>query len=193
VLKAWLACGGSKSEKIRADWFDGNAPCQVHIAKNPEWEPVYRDALRGEFDEWLSDSDAEKHLALVLVLDQFSRILYSDKETYTGHARALEISRKAVASGMDARLPPELRMWFYFPFLHSEEMHDQEQSRALFTALVRQHPEMKPVMPSVHAHHDAVKRFGRLPERNKTLNRASTVAESRKEIFEGVSHQLTHA
>merc|ERR1711924_139332 len=148
------------------------------LAENSrEGGSIYRDALKGGLDAWTDTSDANSHLALVLVLDQFPRVIFKDKEKFTGHARALEVARKAVEKGIDSRLPPELRMWMYFPFLHSERLEDQERSRALFTALAEQHPEMNSMMPSVVAHHDAVKRFGRLPERNKMLGRPTSAAE----------------
>jgi len=180
VMKAWLACGTPKGDVlIRPDWFDSRSPCQKRIIEQrEEWISVYRDAVQGRLDNaWLSPSDPESHLALVLVLDQFSRIICKDKEKYAGHARALEIARSAVANGLDSQVAPELRMWFYFPFLHSENEQDQVQSRALFSALAEEDPRMRPMMASVNAHHDAVKRFGRLPERNSTLQRKSTFEE----------------
>ena len=75
-------------------------------------------------------------LALVLLLDQFPRNMFRDTaRAFATDAKAREVSRHAIASGFDRELPPIMRMFFYLPFEHSEDLHDQMESVRLALAL----------------------------------------------------------
>ncbi len=81
-------------------------------------------AARRECDGWLEQ--AESSLALMILLDQFPRNCFRG----TGHMFATDplarsLAAKAIAAGHDLALDPEIRVFLYLPFEHSEEMADQ--------------------------------------------------------------------
>ena len=84
---------------------------------------------------------------------------------------------QAIARGFDQALPPVRRMFFYFPFEHSESLVDQRQAAALFHALVQQSPELEDTYDYALRHQQIIERFGRFPHRNPILGRRSTPAE----------------
>ena len=66
----------------------------------------------------------------------------------------------------------ELRLFFYLPFGHSEELADQERCVALVA------PMGQPNLGRAEHHRDIVRRFGRFPHRNAILARPSTPDEA---------------
>jgi uncharacterized protein (DUF924 family) len=132
-------------------------------------------ALRGDLRHWQNGS-ARDALALILLLDQFTRNLYRDNaRAFAGDAAALAVARALVAGGRDAQLAPVERWFAYMPFEHSEQLADQRESLRLFAALAA----AGPAEPLVWAqkHFDVIARFGRYPHRNEMLGRPSTAAE----------------
>ena len=75
------------------------------------------------------------------------------------------------AAGFDRLVPPELQLFVYLPFAHSEEMADQERSVELVRRLGEPH-----LSHAMH-HRDIIKRFGRFPHRNPILGRTTTAEE----------------
>ena len=112
------------------------------------------------------------------MLDQFPRNLFRDSpRAWATDALAREVARHALARGLDVTLPPVWRWFFYLPFEHSEDIHDQRLAVSLFEALVPQHPSGTEVLEYARRHHDIIARFGRFPHRNATLGRESTPEE----------------
>jgi len=102
-------------------------------------------------------------------------------------AKAREVSRHAIASGFDRELPPIMRMFFYLPFEHSEDLHDQIESVRLALVLADDFGELAEgaaVRMSAELHLQIIRRFGRFPGRNEALGRQST-----KEEIEFLKHQ----
>jgi uncharacterized protein (DUF924 family) len=56
------------------------------------------------------------------------------------------------------------------PFMHSEDIKDQEESLKLFTAI-------STAVDYAKMHRDIIKKFARFPHRNKILGRKSTKTE----------------
>ena len=141
-------------------------------------------ATRGELDHWL-ESD-EGRLALIVLLDQFSRNLYRDqKEEYSQDAQVLDIALKALEEGLDKRLAPIERVFVYLPLEHSEDLALQERSVELFTQLEQAaSPQMKKfaalALDFARRHRDMIKEWGRFPYRNDQLDRKTTKEE---EVF----------
>jgi uncharacterized protein (DUF924 family) len=65
-----------------------------------------------------------------------------------------------------------LRLFFYMPFEHSEDLADQERSVALHRTLPGKDADAWAVK-----HYDVIRRFGRFPHRNAALGRATTPEE----------------
>jgi len=164
---------------LRARWF----------TPNPEFDQLIRDryggvleaAARGELDHW--QHSPRGRLALIVVLDQFSRNAYRGTEAmFASDRAALEIATRGLERHDDEQLACEERVFFYMPFMHSEELAKQERCVALLGALARSAPpELRPRVEEAvryaERHRDIVKRFGRFPHRNAALERTSTGEE----------------
>jgi uncharacterized protein (DUF924 family) len=105
------------------------------------------------------------------VLDQFSRNMFRGTDRmFASDGRALAAARAALARGHDQKLAPEEQTFLYMPFMHSEDLADQDLSVELFR--VRGEAE-----PYAIAHRDIIRRFGRFPQRNELLGRTTTAEE----------------
>ena len=85
-------------------------------------------ALAGQLTRWEQQSDPA--LAMVLLLDQFTRQVYRGKpKAYSGDAHALGLSQQALANGWIAAEPQQARRQFWLmPMLHSEHAAVVEQA-----------------------------------------------------------------
>ena len=140
------------------------------------FETVHEEAVAGELDAW--KEEAQSCLALILVLDQFSRNMYrGDKRMYAADGKARTAARHAVEHAFDRELPPFQRLFVYLPFEHSEDLEDQHLSVELFRGLAG---EMRSDDLLVYAmkHLEIVERFGRFPHRNEILGRTTTPEEA---------------
>ena len=116
-------------------------------------------------------------LALLVVLDQFSRNLYrGDRRAFAQDAHALECANEALRRGDEAVLLPVQRQFLYLPLEHSEDLADQVRCVELMQAL-EAFPETKGLAEWAEKHRVIIARFGRFPHRNSTLGRASTPEE----------------
>ena len=86
-------------------------------------------AARREHDDWMAS--AEGALALVLLLDQIPRNVFrGTAHAYATDSLARHYATRAVDAGFDTKVDPALRVFFYMPFEHSEELTDQQRSLA---------------------------------------------------------------
>lgn len=136
-------------------------------------------ARRGEHDSWQGTPLGA--LALIIVLDQFSRNTCRDSEqAFAADAKALEVARRLVESHADRDLPTaEHRAFAYLPFQHAESLVAQRESVRLFEALARETGQTGrgSYVDYAHRHAVIIERFGRFPHRNIALGRASTDEE----------------
>ncbi|WP_404927369.1 DUF924 family protein [Mesorhizobium sp. ORM16] len=161
VTRFWRDAGADAWFE-KSDVFDGdfrNRFLELHYA-----------AARRECDGW--SEHAEGSLALMILLDQFPRNCFRG----TGHMYATDplakhFAQKAVTSGQDLALEPELRVFLYLPFEHSELLADQERSVELTAANAPDY------LKYAEEHLDIIRRFGRFPHRNKMLGRETTPEE----------------
>jgi uncharacterized protein (DUF924 family) len=127
-------------------------------------------AARRELDGWLDT--AEGGLGLMLLLDQFPRNAFrGTAHMYATDPLARLLAGKAIDAGLDRRVEPDLRVFFYLPFEHSERLADQERALGLARELGGEHEKY------AIGHHDIVRRFGRFPHRNRILGRDTTPEE----------------
>ncbi len=150
-------------------WFAKNDAVDAEISRR--FGELVARAVSGEFDEWRSDPIS--CLALILVLDQFSRNIHrGDARAFAGDARAVEIAREALARGFDKQVDADLASFFYMPFMHSESLDDQQTCVALMHANSGAESLKFAIL-----HRDIIARFGRFPHRNPALDRHTTPAE----------------
>ena len=121
-------------------------------------------------EDWRCDGQAL--LASIIVLDQFPRNMFRGQVlAYATDSRALALAREGISNRLDLDLTVPERQFFYMPFQHSEDPHDQVES-------IRLNSELGPEVLSWAERHKAViDRFGRFPARNEALGRESTEEE----------------
>ncbi len=176
VLDFWFGAPGSAEAGTTRDvWFTKRTAFDQEC--RDRFEALHRAAASGALDDWSRTPHGT--LALVILLDQFSRNIYRDTpQAFAQDAHALRIAREAIARGFDREMTPLERMFLYLPFEHSENLADQVRSLELFSSLQR-FPETENVMKYAMAHSDVIARFGRFPHRNAILGRKSTPEEER--------------
>jgi uncharacterized protein (DUF924 family) len=163
VLDFWINAGKEK-------WFDGDEEFDHAFLEG--FLPLHEAATRGDLAEW--NTTPVGALSLILLLDQFPRNAFrGTPRAYSSDALARQTAEAAIAAGHDRQFDSVLRGFFYMPFMHSENVADQDQSVALQRDLSWDWRR-----PAAR-HHDIIKRFGRFPHRNRILGRESTPDELR--------------
>ncbi len=175
VLDFWFGAPGSPEHgRVRDAWFRKDADFDASIRER--FGDAIETALAGGLQDWAQAPGSA--LALVLVLDQFTRNVFrGSPRSFAGDTRALALARAIVARGWDAGLAPVRRWFVYLPFEHSEALADQRESLRLFATL-RDDPQAGSAWEWAVRHHDVVARFGRFPHRNEILGRPSTPEET---------------
>lgn len=161
-------------------WFGESEKLKMEMAKI--FGPDYQAAASGKLVEWAATPRGR--LALIILLDQFSRYLYRNSPNafaYDQTAQALCI--EGLRKKMDQSLTLIERVFFYMPLVHAEDSEKQEQSIRLFQQLVSlSMTETTQVyqlfLAYAYAHFRVIKEFGRFPQRNTVLGRESTSAET---------------
>ena len=133
---------------------------------------LYQRAIQGKLSDWTETPKG--CLALILLLDQFSRNFFRDQEdAFTQDAKAIRLAEIALNKEYDSELPDdEMRKFLYMPFMHAENLADQEKGVELFKQLHDLHS-----LDYMIRHRDIIARFGRFPHRNQALGRQSTPEE----------------
>jgi uncharacterized protein (DUF924 family) len=170
VLEFWF---GEPRGPARAEWFRKDAAFDAEIRRR--FADLHAAAARREVDHWRASP--EPMLALVIVLDQFSRNLYrGDPRAFAQDEHALDCAQEAVTRGDDLGLLPVERQFLYLPYEHSECLADQEIGVERMCSLDA-FEETRGISEWAVRHRDIVRRFGRFPHRNATLGRESTPEE----------------
>ncbi|MFT0892167.1 DUF924 family protein [Pseudochelatococcus sp. G4_1912] len=119
------------------------------------------------------EATADGALALTIVLDQFPRQMFRGKaRAFAADPLALAVARRSLAAKHDQHVSTDLRGFFYLPFMHSENLADQDHCVALYQTLGNDEG-----LKFAHIHRDIIARFGRFPHRNPALGRDTTDEE----------------
>lgn len=181
VLEFWFADIGDSFEVAsqNAIWYGADEAVDRQIKQQfGQWVDV---ALEGKLKHW--QCAASSSLALVLLLDQFTRNIYRrSRKAFSGDEQARDIVRHGLALGYDRQMTLVQRSFFLMPFEHSESLADQELGVALFQQLLADAPNEGKTMANnslayAEKHRDIVQSFGRFPHRNAVYDRQSTDAE----------------
>ena len=160
-------------------WFKGGA--EVDASIRAQFGPLVDQAMSGGLADW--EATPLARLALILLLDQFSRNVYRGQaRAFAGDARAQALSQRTLDAGEDAQLPRAGRLFVYMPLMHAETLAQQNACVACFERLHAGSPEgLKDILANnlqyAILHRDIVARFGRFPHRNAVLGRSSTPEE----------------
>jgi uncharacterized protein (DUF924 family) len=173
VLDFWFSPDAEPSWFARDDVFDARI--------RERFGATLEAAARRELDSWAGTP--EGWLALLIVLDQFSRNIHrGDARGWAADARAQAMALAGIERGDDQRLAPSQRQFAYMPLEHAENLRLQQHCVALFEQLVASSPpgereRYEGFLDYARRHHDVIDRFGRFPHRNAALGRTSTRAE----------------
>lgn len=174
VLDFWFATGTPEENRPRPAWWARNDAFDAEIRHR--FASLHDQASTRRLEHWRAEP--ESALALVLVLDQFTRnLMRGSPQTYACDAHALDVAKGAIASGFDQKLLPIRRQFFYLPFMHSEVLAEQDRCVALFEALTGL-PDQENSLKFARRHQEIVARFGRFPHRNALLGRTTTPEEA---------------
>ncbi|CAI5977282.1 unnamed protein product [Closterium sp. NIES-65] len=168
-------------------WFRKDADVDAFI--RARFAPLIPLAASGQLAGW--EDTPRGSLALVVLLDQFTRnSLRGSPDSFAQDALAREVAKRAIAKGFNKQFHLRIRSFFYLPFMHSEDIADQDLCVQLLSESVAEAPE-GPLKDSLsgwvgfaHKHRDIIVKFGRFPHRNDVLRRESTAEE--------VEHVATH-
>ncbi len=163
------------SPEVQPLWFDKNPDFDEAIRLR--FGDTYHELVKKLKDEGLNKVDVslDDVLAFVIILDQFPRNMFRDTpEAFASDDLALSLSKNIVHKGFEKGLPSSAHYNFlYMPFMHSENLNDQEEGIRLFSSI----PGNEQTVAYAKHHRDIIAQFGRFPHRNKILGRSSTPEE----------------
>lgn len=186
----------TRKEEILAFWFgdldgpyDLGANQKMWWMKDAELDAQIQErfgaqverAAAGEHDAWLETPRGA--LALVILLDQFSRNIYRNSpKTWENDPKAVALALSAIEREHHQQLVTVERQFLFMPLMHSEDVAMHERSLALIEATLAEVPAdaragFELWHRSAVQHADIVRRFGRYPHRNAILGRTSTAEE----------------
>jgi uncharacterized protein (DUF924 family) len=162
IVSFWKTAGPER-------WFDKDDALDQEL--RDRFLAAHEAAAAGKFGDWEQTVDGA--LALLLLLDQFPRNMFRNSaRAFATDPQALAIAKRALGRSLDARVAPELRTFFYLPFMHSEDPVDQERCVALYRAAGDANG-----LKWAQLHADIIRQFGRYPHRNAVLGRQTTAEE----------------
>ena len=160
-------------------WFKNGASYDSEIFLN--FGVDYEKAINDDLNHWIESHRGR--LALIIVLDQFSRHIHrGSAQSFAQDKKAQALCIDGIAAGDDAKMHSIERSFFYLPLEHAEDIKKQNLSLRAYTQLVQDVPEQyrKPFEMNLEyavQHHFVIEKFGRFPELNEILGRESTAEE----------------
>jgi uncharacterized protein (DUF924 family) len=182
ILDFWFGEPATNEDALVAKvqrWFAGGPALDAAIEHR--FAADVERALAGELDAWAESPRGL--LALLLLLDQFPRSVHRDTpRAFAGDARALALTRRALASGAARALDWEGRHFLLTPYLHAEDLSVLEEGVAVIARAHDEAPTLNRItfaaaLEQATKYRDVIRRFGRFPHRNAVLGRASTPEE----------------
>lgn len=132
---------------------------------------LHGQAVAGGLEDWHDSADGR--LGLVLLLDQMSRnLMRGTPGMFAQDSAALAIAKRAFEAGDANDLPAAEMRWHVMPFMHAEDLAEQNRCVELCRQL-----GLDDTLPHAIEHRDIIAKFGRFPHRNRLLGRAMTPQE----------------
>ncbi|GAA5118528.1 DUF924 family protein [Alloalcanivorax gelatiniphagus] len=164
---------------ITRGWF------QSSPARDADIEARFGDRVRAALERELVDWEREagSRLALILLLDQFTRNIYrGSADAFAGDHRAATLCLEGLSTGQERRLDWPGQVFFYMPLMHAEDEDLQNRAVGCYRDLCERVPEaLRPHIEEnlrfAEEHRDIIRRFGRFPHRNQALGRESSAEE----------------
>ena len=173
-----------ESDEVLSFWFEENGTEQW-FGKEKSFDEKIRvrfyelmqRAREGELESWIREP--RTCLALIILIDQFSRNLYRNSPlSWSADSYALALSKQAIEKNYDNSMNHNEKAFLYLPLMHSEVLEDQDLCVKLVErTLVSENEFNLKNYESALRHQYIIARFGRFPHRNKILGRISTKEE----------------
>ncbi len=164
VLRFWFDEAGEKR------WWSANPDFDDTVRRR--FAAVHQAGADGAFDDWAAGPRGA--LALVILLDQVPRNMYrGTAAAYETDARALNVARAAMDRGWALSLSETERHFLLMPFMHSEDLADQDLAVTFGETLFEDDDFLK----HARRHREVIVRYGRFPHRNAILGRTTTPDE----------------
>lgn len=182
LLDWWFGDGATAGEVAAQKhrlWF-GYRPEQDAEAAERFGSQV-DEALGGGLGDWAATPQG--WLALILLLDQLPRMIHrGTSQAFYGDTRAQALVRQGLEQGLDSQLPAICRVFPYLVLEHAEDLAQQDEAVARFASLrdqvaADQRAPFDGYLDYAERHRQVIRRFGRFPHRNDTLDRPSTTEE----------------
>jgi uncharacterized protein (DUF924 family) len=182
VLEYWFgteADDAAVAEQKSALWWGHAEETDAEIERR--FGGLMEQAQDGELADW--HDTPRGALALILLLDQFSRNVYRDTaRMFAQDAAARVLTLKGLEDESVSSLRPIEQVFFLLPLEHSENLDHQNLMVERCLELAREVPEawrevFENYVGFAEAHRKIIRRFGRFPHRNQILGRDSTSEE----------------
>ena len=173
----------SKINHILNFWFVETS-AEQRFKKDLKFDQVIKDrflndyelASQNKLDDW--QETGKGCLALIILLDQFSRNLFRDSsKAFEQDEKSRSVLLKIIENNFLDRMNETERLFALLPLIHSENIADHEKAYVLMEKYLKNHSELEKIKKFWLDHTAAIKRFGRYPHRNKVLNRMSSEDE----------------
>ena len=156
------------------DWFKKDLEFDSDITV--KFLTDYKKGALGVYDSWLKKK--KKCLALIILLDQFSRNMFRDTaKAFSQDKKAQGLSKHALEQDYFSEFTNNEIFFSLIPLIHSEELIDHEIAHENCEKYLRQEDSYDKIKQSWNDHTKAIKEFGRYPHRNTILGRTSTKDE----------------
>lgn len=184
VITFWFGTSPTPTREVMNRWFVKDPAFDDDIRS--KFGSLRADGVAGKLSSWRGAARGE--LALLVLIDQFSRNLFrDDPRAFAADPVALAIARDLLASDRARELTFIQRVVALLPFEHAEDRSAQVEGIAAFETLLADAKASGADAATVamiasgleyaHKHSDIVDKFGRFPHRNAALGRASTPDE----------------
>ena len=182
VVQYWFDGAEHDVERIQAMskvWYSFSAERDAEIER--QFGTLLQEIVNRQRQDWSQTSTGA--LALVLVLDQFTRQIYrKTAAAFANDEQALAITYSAISRGLDQEMSVPGRLFVYHPFQHSEKLKDQEFGVQIVRNLQNRceqnwYEYVSESLRFFEEHCEIVRQFGRFPHRNDVLKRSSTPDE----------------
>lgn len=135
---------------------------------------LWEQAREGDLGDW--HQTAKGNLALIIVLDQFPRNMFRDSpKAFSTDGQALSVAQSMIEKKHDWEIPGLTRQFCYMPFMHSENLIDQD----FCVKMMAERMTSGNNLHHARKHWEVIEMFGRFPHRNAILDRQSTPVEEK--------------
>lgn len=185
ILDQWFRPGCSLTQLQRQLWFclDSQRLSQLDKYFAEHWKDVLESCLEGNFNSL--DQTFDGMVALIIILDQFSRHIYrSNAKQLRGDSLAVKFCKACVAHPEFSNATTAQKIFILMPLEHSEIIDDQQQGDELFRQALRETKLLEDrfwagfMYYKKMRHEEVLNKYGRFPSRDCLKGLASSQQEN---------------